>query len=538
MLTMRIRVKVLVLLLLCLAANALATYVAVLETISSNEQVGLSEKIYLTDKLREIASRTLPAYMGYTIMTRENINAMLPPGKTIEDCEGSCLAETGKNIAADYVAQGRIGAFGQQVTLTVELYETASNKLVGSFTARRPDAEGLIEEIEQKAAEIFERIKVQFPVEPTPPAEPATPAAPAVDYGIVNIDPIFTGNYGDASQLKIKVNNIVQKSGKFKLRPGTYKVSISHRCYETANLEANVTGGKKLTFKKPLEVAQATIALNVDKGGVWDDIPEPVYVDGVKVGETPFTGNVPLCGLLQVGANKETVKAPLQKGKTISYTHKMARQNSLYTAQANNAGASAPAPAPRPSGYELKLLLGFMVGETEYSASSYYGQSSNEEATTIRTGIGMEFDFYSSNRLAFGLGTSLTILYLNFDYSSTNHSYENGYSGAITKEYDFGITVTSIDITPAVALGWENLKFFLRAGFAFNVGLIANNYSGDVEKENLTYIFETGLRFAKNHEIYFGGETSAIYNVDYVGPTDGTLFAGYRYAPTIKTNRK
>ena len=91
-------------------------------------------------------------------MTRENIIAMLPPGKALEDCEGSCLVETGKNISADYVAQARVGKFGSQYTITMELYETAANNLVGSFTARKPDADGLLDEIEKKSEEIFRLI--------------------------------------------------------------------------------------------------------------------------------------------------------------------------------------------------------------------------------------------------------------------------------------------------------------------------------------------------------------------------------------------
>lgn len=139
-------------------ASFAATHVAVLETVSEKGVIGRSEKMFLTDNLRERAKTILPAYMGYVIMTRENINAMLPPGKTIEDCEGSCLAETGRNIAADYVAQARVGKFGKQFTLTMELYETAGNNLVGSFTARKPDAEGLLEEIEREADRIFRLI--------------------------------------------------------------------------------------------------------------------------------------------------------------------------------------------------------------------------------------------------------------------------------------------------------------------------------------------------------------------------------------------
>ena len=132
-----------------------AKHVAVLETVSEKDVIGRSEKIFLTDKLRDRAKAVLPAYMGYVIMTRENINAMLPPGKSIEECEGSCLVETGKNIAADYVAQARVGRFGKQLTLTVELYETAGNNLVSSFTTRKVDAEGLLEEIEREADNFF-----------------------------------------------------------------------------------------------------------------------------------------------------------------------------------------------------------------------------------------------------------------------------------------------------------------------------------------------------------------------------------------------
>ena len=76
--------------LLLLPVVSLAKYVAVLETISDMELLTLQERQYLTDILRGQAVRELPAEQNWTIMTRENINVMLPPGKSIEDCEGSC----------------------------------------------------------------------------------------------------------------------------------------------------------------------------------------------------------------------------------------------------------------------------------------------------------------------------------------------------------------------------------------------------------------------------------------------------------------
>jgi hypothetical protein len=91
-----------------LAATASATHVAVLETGadgSAKEMVSLTDRQYLTNVLREQAVKELPATQNYTIMTRENIQQMLPPGKAIEDCEGSCLVETGKNISADFISR-------------------------------------------------------------------------------------------------------------------------------------------------------------------------------------------------------------------------------------------------------------------------------------------------------------------------------------------------------------------------------------------------------------------------------------------------
>ena len=143
------------LLALFFVANCFATHVAVLETIQMDGDLDNRECQFLTDKLRQMAVMTLPSAEGWTIMTRENINEMLPPGKTLEECEGSCLVETGKNISADYVVQGRVSHFGSLLTITVELYETATGKLVSSIAVKSENAEGLLEEIEKNAGPMF-----------------------------------------------------------------------------------------------------------------------------------------------------------------------------------------------------------------------------------------------------------------------------------------------------------------------------------------------------------------------------------------------
>lgn len=151
--------------LFCLVAWASATHVAVLETgadPSAKDVVTLSDWQYLTNVLREEAVKQLPAAENYTIMTRENIQQMLPPGKAIEDCEGSCLVETGKNIAADYICQARVGVFGSKLSLSAELYETAGDKLIASFNGRGMDVEELLEVIKDYSPDFFQTIKIGF----------------------------------------------------------------------------------------------------------------------------------------------------------------------------------------------------------------------------------------------------------------------------------------------------------------------------------------------------------------------------------------
>ena len=136
-----------------------AKYMAVLETLSPNDLLTRQEKLYLTDILRGQAVYILPAEQNWTIMTRENINVMLPPGKTIEECEGSCLAETGKNIAADYVAQARISQFGKSLAISAELYETASSKLIASFAGKGETVDDIEKIIKENAPSFFRKAR-------------------------------------------------------------------------------------------------------------------------------------------------------------------------------------------------------------------------------------------------------------------------------------------------------------------------------------------------------------------------------------------
>ena len=380
------------------ATGFAATHVAVLETVSENGVIGRSEKMFLTDKIRERAKAVLPAYMGYVVMTRENINAMLPPGKSIEECEGSCLVETGKNISADYVAQARVGKFGKQLTLTMELYETAGNNLVGSFTARKPDAEGLLEEIEREADRIFAQIvgtgapavggsegisgistggngyrasgvkSYIVRVESSPagamfstdgrvnascnrtPCDITLPAGShrfsfsmdmyfdkdeTVDvnsngqkvsaelvpnFGELTIAPVFDGGMGTLGETEILIDGKKVQGGSFRLSVGSHKVQITHRCYESMSFDVALKNGSKIRFDQTMQPLLGGLEMEA----LLDGKPKAmsVYVNGKKMGETPFLETVPVCAKVQIGNDREDIPVKLKAGETVKFTYK------------------------------------------------------------------------------------------------------------------------------------------------------------------------------------------------------------------------
>ena len=209
-----------ILFILLLSSNSFAAYVAVLETVSdekAKDSVSLSDRQFLTNVLREQAVKELPASQNYTIMTRENIQQMLPPGVSIEECEGSCLVETGKNIAADYICQARVGVFGGMLSLSAELYETAKNKLIASFYGRGANVNELLEIIEQKSPDFFSNVRMLAESAVADTAKPVAQDSLAEESKPVKVEPIATVEIsGDSAAAKIGESipaNVEAKSG-------------------------------------------------------------------------------------------------------------------------------------------------------------------------------------------------------------------------------------------------------------------------------------------------------------------------------------
>jgi len=150
--------------LLALLLLALVAYgqqqkrIAIINTVDDGEPpIGFLELSHLTDKLREIANKTLPQ-KSYAVMTQQSMIAYLGSHeamvKKCREAEG-CLAKLGREIQADYVGQGRIGRFGEDYTIKVELYDSRNGNLISSFTGSSPNVYGLLSVLDNETPAMF-----------------------------------------------------------------------------------------------------------------------------------------------------------------------------------------------------------------------------------------------------------------------------------------------------------------------------------------------------------------------------------------------
>jgi hypothetical protein len=135
--------------------------VAVLELVpnsSIDDEISIEEFRHLTDELRRQAVITLPKG-EYSVLTRDNLLSLVPPDEKEAECLAeSCAIEIGRVIGAEYISQGIIGKFGKKLTISVELYETMSGKLLSSIVFESEDIEGLLEVIRKEANPLFQSI--------------------------------------------------------------------------------------------------------------------------------------------------------------------------------------------------------------------------------------------------------------------------------------------------------------------------------------------------------------------------------------------
>jgi len=204
--------------------------VAVLELLSNEsvaEHIRIEESRHLTDELRRQAVTILPK-SEYSVLTRDNIISLIPPDEKEAECLAeSCAVDIGRAIGAEYVTQGTIGRFGNKFTISVELYETMSGKLLSSIVFESENIDGLLGAIRAEAKPLFQSILNQqpSPIEVPPPEtakmnetpKPEASVQPASGIGV----PQWVGIGLAVAGLGVGVYGILQES-QYKKLHGDY----------------------------------------------------------------------------------------------------------------------------------------------------------------------------------------------------------------------------------------------------------------------------------------------------------------------------
>jgi len=399
-------VKYFTLLFLAIVAYGQQERVAIIQTLDDRDSISFSDLAYLTDKLRETAVNVLPS-QRYGIMTTESIVAFLgSQERAIKACkEASCLAELGRKVSADYVAQAHLGRFDKNLTIKTELYNSKSGNLMGSFTGSSKSISGLLNIIDEKAPDLFKRMLgpsssgaisppsftggisgvqttgkdyefdggkaylanintdpegafLSFDGAPdsrcvrTPCKVVLTEGNVRIvaaleryertdttvlinrnnqiinirlkaNFGVLEINPAYLDGIGRNESWNLTINGKMLSSMENKLSSGKYSVELSHRCYESISFNVGINKDRREIFDMTgyIKLKKGGLVLSAEKEG--NPVSEPVFVNGVRVGETPFSGAVPICAEIGIGNSKNRVDVKIVYNQTVKHKHQM-----------------------------------------------------------------------------------------------------------------------------------------------------------------------------------------------------------------------
>ena len=108
----------------------------------------------LTEELRSVAVNL----GAYSVMTKDNMMTLLPPGTKLEDCIGVCEVETGRKLSAHYIITGEIGIVDGRFDLLLRLYETKGGMTISSKSVNAKSITRLRERLKTVAPKLFDNI--------------------------------------------------------------------------------------------------------------------------------------------------------------------------------------------------------------------------------------------------------------------------------------------------------------------------------------------------------------------------------------------
>jgi hypothetical protein len=288
----------------------------VLPSEDTGASLGNNEIEALTDKMREVALEVLPPEL-FVLMTQEQVIRRLGGAENyIKEClESSCIVNLGKKAQVDYVTQASVSKLDNKIRLKVELYNVKTSGLIGIFIDEADDFRGLLPIIKDRAPQVFGRLLGQS----------GQSVAIEGNFGILAIEPVYSDGIGKNENWNLTINGIASLFGENQLPSNRYTVKLSHRCYEDISLNEIVGKNERkvIDMASHIKLKKGGLILNSEQDGV--PVNEPVYVNGVHAGQTPFSASVPVCAEIKAGKKMERVNVELKHNENVVHTVKSSR---------------------------------------------------------------------------------------------------------------------------------------------------------------------------------------------------------------------
>jgi len=157
------------------------------------------------------------------------------------------------------------------------------------------------------------------------------------NFGILDIKPAYLENIGRDRQWSLSLNNKPYSLGEIRLSPNKYVVRLGHECYENIGFDVGINKGSRDVFDMAgnITLKKGGLVLSTERNR--EPISEPVFVNGKQIGETPFSGAIPLCAKVEVGKNRDMVNVKLKHNEKVNY------KIDLYSSTPRTAGSYTPA---------------------------------------------------------------------------------------------------------------------------------------------------------------------------------------------------
>ncbi|MDR2583933.1 MAG: PEGA domain-containing protein [Fibromonadaceae bacterium] len=455
--------------------------VAILNTEDDGEpQLEFTDLNYLNARLREIAVKMLPEDKYSVMSVQSIIDKMGSKENARKMCkEATCMAEIGRKISAAYIGQARLGRFSGNFTISMELYNSGSGVLVGSFTGDSKNVPGLLTVLNKEAPQMYGKMPGVKVASATPSVaggisgvQKATsyeadneeklyvvnlstdPSGAALsfdgvpsskclktpckaelaggnvrviaaleqyemadttvfisrnnqsisiklksNFGVLEIKPAYLEGIGENEKWSLDINGKSYRSFENRFSPGNYNVKLNHRCYEALSFDVGINKGSREVFDmlSHLTLKKGGLALSAERDG--EPSSEPVFVNGRRVGDTPFSDAVPLCSKIEIGDKMEVVNVALKYNEKVKYTHK----SNVYV------------PANKPSNTSFWVALGLDVLGAAIIYAGYGKHNEMWDAHDRYYGIGSDSaweeveNYRSSRNMLYTIGTMLLV---------------------------------------------------------------------------------------------------------------------------------